>query len=519
MVQGSRRQACGVRPHSVGIGSLPRFRPLSYPAAYYFYTMLKRVLPVFFILALLGGPVIAATDPDTWTLERCVRHALTHNISIQQNVLNERLAALTLKQSRLSQLPSANMSTGYGLSYGRSIDPTSNQFVSGSYSFYSFGGQADALLFGWFQRRNTIKKNDLAHQAAVRDLEQLRDDVSLNVATGFLRALLAKEQINVARKQVDLSVQQLTQTTRFAEAGRVPELNVAQLRSQVATDSSSLITAIADYTSAVLDLKALLNLDFEVPFEIIPPDIDPGSMTELAQSRPDSVYSEALKHFGAVKSALLKVQSAERGYLAVRGQRYPQLTVSAQVGTNYSTTFRDYAPPVLTGSQASGAYIDVNGTQYQLYQPIYAVNALGITPFNSQFGNNLRQTYSLNLSIPIFNGWSAQAAVQQNRINVASQELAKYSTELKLKQDVYKAVNDARNSLQKYYAAERAAEAANQAFGFGQKRYDLGLTNTVEYLVIQNNQFRSDAALVSAKYDLIFRLKVIDYYLGRELRL
>lgn len=482
--------------------------------------MLKRVFVVLLALALPSGFVAAATDPETWTLERCVQYALEHNISIQQNVLNERLAALTLRQSQLSRLPNANISTGYGLSYGRSIDPTTNQFVSGSYSFYSFGGQADVLLFGWFQRRNTIAKNDLLHQAAVRDLDQLRDDVSLNVATGFLRALLTKEQISVARKQVDLSVQQLTQTSRFAEAGRVPELNVAQLRSQVATDSSSLITAIADYTSAILDLKALLNLDFEVPFEIVPPNnVDPGGLTELTQSRPDYVYSEALKHFGAVKSAQLKVQSANKGYRAAVGQLYPQLTATAQLGTNYSTTFKDYGSPVITGTQPSGAFIDVNGTQYPLYQPTYTLNTLGITPFNTQFGNNLRQTYALNLSIPIFNGWTAQAAVRQSKINVTSQELAKYQTELKLKQDVYKAVNDARNSLQKYYAAERAAEAANQAFGFGQKRYDLGLTNTVEYLVIQNSQFRADAALVSAKYDLIFRLKVIDYYLGRELRL
>lgn len=481
--------------------------------------MLKRASLVLFALISLALRSAAATEPDTWTLERCIGYALSHNISIQQNVLNERLAALTAKQSRLSQLPNANVSTGYGISYGRSIDPTSNQFVSGSYSFYSFGGQADVLLFGWFQRRNTIQKNDLAHQASQQDLEQLKNDVSLNVATGFLRALLAKEQIGVARKQVDLSLQQLNQTSRFAEAGRVPELNVAQLRSQVATDSSGLITAIADYTSAILDLKALLNLDFEVPFEITPPAIDPAGLTELANSRPDSVFTAALNHFGAVRSANLKVQSAEKGYRAAKGQLYPQLTLSAQLGTNYSTTFRDYAAPAITGSQPSGAFIDVNGTQYQIYQPTFVVNSLGITPFGSQFGNNLRQTYSVNLSVPIFNGWTAQTGVRQNRINIASQELAKYQTELKLKQDVYKAVNDARNSLQKFYAAERAAEAANQAFGFGQKRYDLGLTNTVEYLVIQNSQFRSDAALVSAKYDLIFRLKVIDYYLGRELKL
>ncbi len=479
--------------------------------------MLRRVQYLILLLLLPLGAGASATD-DTWTLERCVAYALAHNISIQQNVLNERLAALTLKQSRLSQLPNANVNMGYGISHGRSIDPTTNQFVSGSYNFGSFGAQADVLVFGWFQKRNTIKKNDLAHKAAESDLEQLKDDVSLNVATGFLRALLAKEQIGVAQKQVDLSFQQLTQTRKFAEAGRVPELNVAQLSSQVASDSSLLITAIADYNAALLDLKALLNLDFEEPFSITPPEVDIASLTELTTYTPAQVYAQALKHFGAVRSAELKVASAEKGYQAARGQLWPQITLNTQIGTNYATTYKDYGTPYVSGTQTVG-YVDVGGTQFPINTPTYSVPVLGTTAYRDQFNNNLRQTYSINLNVPIFNAWTAQSNVRSSKIGIASQELAKYSTELKLKQDVYKAVNDAQSAFQKYKAAQRAAEAANIAFGFGEKRYDLGLTNTVEYLVIQNSQYRADVSLVSAKYDLIFRLKVIDYYLGRALKL
>jgi outer membrane protein len=479
--------------------------------------MLRHTL--LFIALLLPILSVAASQEDNWTLERCVSYALTHNISIQQSVLNERLAALTLKQSRLSQLPNLNASTGYGISYGRSIDPTTNQFVNGHYNFSSIGAQADVLLFGWFQKRNTIARNDLTHQATQSDLDQLKDDVSLNVATGFLRALLAKEQIGVAQKQVDLSLQQLVQTRKFAEAGRVPQLNVAQLSSQVATDSSTLITAIADYNAAILDLKALLNLDFETPFSITPPEVDVASLHELTNYAPADVYEEAKKHFGAVRSASLRVESAQKAYKAAKGNLWPQLTANAQAGSNYATTYKDYGTPYIKDTQTVG-FVDLGGFfSLPVSAPNYSVPVLGTTPYGTQLGDNFRHTYSLNLNIPIFNGWSAQSAVQQNKINVASQELAKYNTELKLKQDVYKAVNDARSSLQKYQAAERAADAAREAFSFGEKRYNLGLTNTVEYLVIQNNQFRADAAQVSAKYDLMFRLKVIDYYLGRTLKL
>jgi len=176
-----------------------------------------------------------------WSLERCINYALEHNISIQQNILNERLAQLKLQQIKYSQLPNANVSTAYGRSFGRSIDPTSNQFNNTDYNFLSLSGNADALLFGWFMKRNQIAQNKNSVLAAKQDLSQLQNDVSLNVATGYLRALQAKEQIRVNERQVALSEAQLAQTRRFAEAGRLPELNVAQLESQLATDSANLI--------------------------------------------------------------------------------------------------------------------------------------------------------------------------------------------------------------------------------------------------------------------------------------
>jgi outer membrane protein len=137
----------------------------------------------------------------------------------------------------------------------------------------------------------------------------------------------------------------------------------------------------------------------------------------------------------------------------------------------------------------------------------------------TQFDNNFRQTVAVTLSVPIFNAWQGQYGVKQSQINVLSEQLNKYQAELKLKQDVYRAHNDARNALQKYYAALRAFDAAKRAFDFAQKRYDIGLTNTVDYLTVQNSLYAAASRFASSKYDLIFKLKVIDYYLGKELKL
>lgn len=470
------------------------------------------------ILCFLVTSAAHAQQADVWTLERCVQYATDHNLDIRLNVLNERLAKLTLKQSQLSQLPNANVNGAYGRSYGRSVDPTTNQFVDGSYDFLSLGGNADVLVFGWFQKRNTIAANSLLSKAATADVDQLRDDVSLNVATGFLRAILAKEQIRVNEKQVALSSAQLDQTRSFVQAGRLPELNAAQLESQLATDSANLITAIADYNASILDLKALLNLDFAVPFEIQPPNISMEQQLALSDQDPESIYAEAKKHFGAIRGSDLRLQAAERNLRAAKGALYPSLTLGAQLGTNWASTYRDLVGVTEGTPGPSQYFVPFQDTVVSVYQrnfsPIYRN-----TPFGDQLSNNFRQTFTINLNIPIFNAWQAQYNVRRARIDMQSREINRYQAELTLRQNVYKAYNDARNSVQKYYAAQRAADAASRAYDFAEKRYQLGLTNTIEYLTTQNNQYRADASALSAKYDLIFRLKVIDYYLGKQLKL
>jgi len=452
---------------------------------------------------------------NVWPLQRCVQFAIDHNISIKQDSLTARLARFTLKQSQLSQLPVISANGSYGRSFGRSINPTTNQFVEGDYDFLSASGTGNLLLFGWLQVRNAIARNRYSLEASLADLDQLRDDISLNVANDFLAALLAQEQINVSRNQVDLSKAQLDQTRAFAEAGRLPELNVAQLESQLATDSANLINSIANYNAAILDLKSLLNLDFNEPFTIKIPDVEVGEQIMVSNTQPEDIYQKARTHFGSIKSSELKVNAAEKNVNVSKANLYPQLSLGYQVGTNFASNYLSYQP---TNQLIGETPIGITSHFDTVYQPVYKT-LTPMIPFGTQFNNNIRQSVFVSLNIPILNGWQSQYAVRQAKINLAQQQLNEYNAELTLKQNVYKAHNNALNSIQKYYAAKRADEAAKRALDFAKKRYDLGLTSTVDLLVTENTGFTAAANLISAKYDLIFKLKVIDYYLGKELKL
>ncbi|MBS1588653.1 MAG: TolC family protein [Bacteroidetes bacterium] len=475
-----------------------------------------RLAFLFFTLFFVS---VLRAQSDVWTLQRSVHYAIEHNISLQQNVLNQRLAALQLQQSKWSQLPNLNAGVSVGRSYGRSVDPTTNQFVHGSYDFVGMTGSADVLLFGWFQRRNTIQANKYNLEAAKANLDQLQNDISLNVATGYLRALLAQEQVRVSAKQVDLSAAQLEQTRKFVDAGRLPELNAAQLEAQLANDSANLISNISAYTSSILDIKALLNLDFQTPFEIQAPEVNVGEQLSVYAMTPESIFQQASQRFGSIKASEWNLLAAQKRLRSAQAARYPQLGLNAQFGTNYATTFSEITGGSLgQGTPSELYYVQVDTLQVPVYQRTFNYTTRRI-PFGSQLDNNFRQTVTATLNFPLFNAWQAQYNVRQAKINLSSNELNKYQAELKLRQDVYRAYNDALNAIQKFKATERAVDAARRAYNFAQKRYVLGLTNTVEYLTSQNAQFVAEINRLSAKYDLIFKLKVIDYYLNKELTL
>ncbi len=450
-----------------------------------------------------------------WSLQRCVQYAVSHNISIKQDSLTARLARYTLFQSQMNMVPTISTSGGYGRNFGRSVNPTTNQFVDQSYNYFSASGSANALVFSWFSVRNTIAKNNFSLMAALSDLDQLKDDVSLNVAMGFLSAVLAREQIHISENQISLSQAQLDQTRAFAIAGRLPELNVAQLESQLATDSSNLINSIANFNAALLDLKTLLNLDLATPFNLETPEVDPGGSLEVQSLAPEDIYNIARKHFGSVKGSEYRVNAAEKGLAAARGNLYPQFTIGGQVGTNWASNYETYK---YTNQLAYVPFGRVEGSGEIVDQAV-PVTTSSIMPFGQQFSNNFRQLLSFNVNVPMFNGWQSRYTLKQAEISLESQRWSKFNSELTLKQNVFKAQNNAVNAIEKFKAARRADDAARRALDFAKKRYDLGLTSTVDFLVTQNSAFVAASNLAIAKFDLVFKLKVIDYYLGKELKL
>ena len=458
--------------------------------------------------------VIAQTK---WDLRRSVEYALKNNISVKQQDIQARLAELTYTQSKFSRYPSANFGTSLGVNTGRSIDRTTNQFTTESIFFTGMNFQTSVDLFNFFSRQNTIASNKYELEASNAAVDKVRNDIALNVAAAYLQALLTIEQVNISEVQVKQTAAQLSNTRKLVDAGSIPELNAAELEAQLARDSSTLITAQASVTNAILQMKALLSIDPGTTFDIETPAVDQIPVEPIAELQPESVYQLAVKNLPQQKVNNLRLQSAQKAVAAARGAMYPTVSLNANLQTNYSNLKNI---PDFIGSSATLQPIGVTkSTLDTVFAPSVNPSRYYASPFNTQFSDNLYNGVGVNISVPLFNGLVARTAWKRAKLNVSNFELQRDLDNLTLKQNIYTAYTDAITALQKFNASQKSVETAQKASDYAQKRYDIGLLNTIDLITNQNNLFRAKIELVSAQFDYVFKLKVLEFYKGQGIKL
>lgn len=489
----------------------------------YFWTM-KNKKALLLIPFLSGCLVFNASAQDKWDLRRCVEYALANNISVQQNDLQARVAEVNEQQARWSKYPNADFSTNTGLQWGRSIDPTTNQFTSNQLLYQGYSLSAGVTVFNWHRIRNNIVAADLSTDAAKMDVEKIRNDISLTVATYYLQVLLSYQQIEIARTQMHQTLSQLDVVRKRVSAGAAPELDALTLEGQYATDSSNYITAKATADQNLLQLKQVLNLDAGKAFDIAEPPVEQIPVEPILQLQPETVFQIAIHNQPAQKANLLRQQSLEASLRASRAAMYPTISIGGTLGTNFSSPNKNTSQ-VVDGEEFSPAYVNVNGSKVNLVVPHQSIvtskrgfadrwNGWGV-----QMNNNFRQSLGFSIAVPINSGGAARFNYQRSKLDLKNAELTRSLADQTLKNDIYKAYYNASAAMEKFNATKKTYEITKKSFEFAQKRYDLGLLNSYDYLISQNNMNRAQYDMTSAQFDYVFKMKVLEFYKGQGIKL
>ncbi|MES2733500.1 MAG: TolC family protein [Bacteroidota bacterium] len=468
---------------------------------------------------------VVPTD-GVWSLQECVDYAIVYNIAIKQSQLTVLSSQASLNQSRASILPNINASTSYQYSTGRVVNPRTNAYEDQTVQSNPLSLDANMNLFSGFQQINTIRQYMLLQQANQLTVEQNKNITSLNVALGYLQVLQNKELVGVAQIQVASTQAQVVRTEKLVNAGSLPQNNLLDLKAQLANDELSLVTAQNNLQLARLNLMQTMNLPANRTFDIESIRLNDPSMASFGISSQD-IYEIAQNSQPNILSADLTVQSNQRAVAVARGGLLPSLSFGASIGSAYSTSFKK---PIPDGSSTTevgpysgidpntSVYVDVNGSKIPVMIATTTFHTKDvIVPYFDQLDKSQNKGFRFTLSIPIFNGLQRRTQVANAVIQQKNSEYTAQNTRIQLRQSIEQAYTNMTSSAQQYIAYKNQVEALELSFKSAEIRFNVGALNSLDFTLAKNNLNRAQANLVQAKYNYVFRAKVLDFYQNKPL--
>ncbi len=475
-------------------------------------------------LQLIGFVILIspfwATAQERQSLQECIKTALDNNLRVKRGVYNSESFKLSLLQNKMSFLPTLNGTGTLGRSYGRTVDPVTYAYYQGSIQTFSPSLNSSWTLFNGLRFQNLYRQGKKDLEAADQDLLKAKNDVILNVVTNYMNVILNKELLENAKYQLNSSEQQVSRIRKQVDAGSLPKSNLLNQEAQVASNELSVINQENSLNVSLLQLKQAMQVPATSSLDIVIPDL---ALEDLViDQTPEDVYKLSLASMPEVKSALLKVESAQLALKASRGNLYPRLTLNSSANSNYSSSSETRVTRGLDGTYTTTKIGYVNtgsGVADVFYDSPNTTTVIGNYGPASQLNDNLSKNFNLSLSIPIFNGLQTNVAVQRAAINRELANITVKETENTLRQSIETAFNDAISASRSYNASLKQANAREEAYRVTKQRLDAGGANFVEYQVSENDFYAAKSDLARAKYNFIFRKKLLDFYQGKQLDL
>ncbi len=468
------------------------------------------------VLTILSGFSIQGQENKVWTLEECINYALDHNINIKKQYLNINFQEEVLMQSKLGMLPNFNGYASHGYNWGQRVDPFTNEFATDRVRSNNLYLQGDLNLWSGFQQLNLVKKNKLNFQKAQFDADFYKDDISISVATEYLQTLYYLEFVEIARNQLDITNQQVERTQKLVDAGTLAKGDLLTIEAQQASEELSLVDAENSLSLAYLNLSQLMELQTPEGFQVEKPEL--GLIDQPEMYTPDKLYTTAVEMRPEIKSAEMGVEASEMDLKIARGAYYPRLSLSGSIGSGYSGANQIGNNPFYQ-EEAFGYFYtnDPDNPVQAVYTLRPGYESYDPKPFSDQLQDNLNETMNLSLSIPIFNGWRSRSNVAQAKIGIENANLDLELQKNTLYKILQQAYNDATSAFNRHKAATKKVQATSESFKYAEQKFNVGLINSVEYNDAKKEYNNALSELIQAKYDYVFRITVIDFYLGKPL--
>ena len=434
-----------------------------------------------FILAVAVFTSLAIFSQKKWTLKECVDQALERNISIQQNKLNLQSAEKDVAIAKGNFLPNLNGNTGGNLNFGSGFDPVTNNRVSTSFFGGSLGLNAGYTIFNGYRNTNTYKQAQLGVASSKYDLQKIENDISLFVVNGYLNVLFAKENLNVAKVQYEISANQIEAVKSRFQAGVVAKGEVLNTQSTAAANLQSVVSQENVLNLALLNLAQTIQVPID-EFDVASIELGTPSVN-LLYTNSDLIFEKSLINRPEIERAILAIESADLSIEIAKSNFSPTVSASLSVSSNYG---------------------------FNLNLPTGLSNTNFLTQMNDNFGYGL----GFNVSVPIFNRFQTKNNVAKSKINKEIVITRLESEKIQLKQTIEQAFLDVKAAAKSYQAAKISLAAQKEAFKNSQQRYNFGDMTLFDFDQVRTRLVNAEGAMIRSKYDYVFKTKVLQFYSG-----
>ena len=432
-------------------------------------------------IALLACLSAGLQAQETWSLRRCIDYAIEHNIDIRQAANTAEQSAVEVNTAKWARLPNLNGSTNQSWNWGRTQTAVPDE-TTGDYSTVYVNTASNGTnmqlstsipLFTGLELPHQYSLAKLNLKAATADLQKAKDDISINIASAYLQVLFNQELHDVALGQVELSLQQCQRIESLAGVGKASSAEVADARARVAQDRMTAVQTENDYRLSLLTLSQLIELDSPEGFMLESPST---AITPSPVTPPDDIYQTALTSKASIQAAQYRLEGSKHSVRIAQSGFYPQLNLNGSLGTSYYST--------------------INRT------------------FRQQMGDNFSKYLGLSLSVPLFNRLATRNRVRTARLQQENYALQLENAKKTLYKEIQQAWYNATAAESKYTSSHAAALASEESFRLMTQKFENGKANAVEFNEAKQNLMKAQSDELQAKYDYLFRTKILDFYKG-----
>jgi outer membrane protein len=457
----------------------------------------RKYLILFFLLPCFS---LMAQQNNHFTLQQCVDIAVQNNFNVKTSESQMQINRISWQQARENLLPNINADLNNSINNGRSLDPTTYSYINQQQTSGNYNLGGSITLFNGLALQNAIRQASLAYQAGKMDFQQAKDLATLNVITTYLQVLDNEEvQKQVEREEI------------LDKDGAAKPSDLSDIKGALATSQLAVINAKNTIAIAKLSLLQIMNVPYNGAIELEPLKADelPGKFTATSTD----IYNYALANLPSVKASTFRRESAEKGVLVAKGGLFPTISLSGNLGTNYSSASQR---SIFVDSTIvpTGAFIRNGVTRQSVFVSEAQFTNQNIS-FLDQFKNNYNTSVSIGLHIPILNYFRNRNNIAIARINLYTAKFTEETTKTQLKQNIEQAYVNMTSAFDRYQVLQHQVAAYTESFRTAQIRFDAGVLTSVDYVIAKNNMDQANINLISSRYDYFIRTKILDYYQGK----